>query len=115
MIIRRPSAMKHVHQALADNAATVLLGPRQIGKTTLARELAADYDGSVFLDLEQSADLRKLQDAPAFLRSTAGKLTIIDEVHRAPDLFADLRVLIDERRRAGSTNRSVSSLRLGFP
>jgi uncharacterized protein len=103
--------MMLARQALADNAATVLLGPRQIGKTTLARTLSAEHEGSVFLDLEKSADLRKLQDAPAFLRSTAGKLTIIDEVHRAPDLFADLRVLIDERRRAGQ--RTAQFLLLG--
>ncbi|MGB5078168.1 MAG: ATP-binding protein [Sphingorhabdus sp.] len=110
-MIRRPSAMRLVRQALTDNSATVLLGPRQIGKTTLARALAAEHEGSVFLDLEQSTDLRKLQDAPAFLRSTAGKLTIIDEVHRAPELFADLRVLIDERRRAGQ--RTAQFLLLG--
>lgn len=111
MIIGRESATKLVRQALSDNSATVLLGPRQIGKTTLARALAAEHQGSVFLDLEQAADLRKLQDASAFLRSTAGKLTVIDEVHRAPNLFADLRVLIDERRRAGQ--RTAQFLLLG--
>jgi predicted AAA+ superfamily ATPase len=111
MIIRRPSTTELIRQALNDNSATVLLGPRQIGKSTLARQLATEFKGSVFLDLEQSADLRKLQDAPAFLRSTAGQLTIIDEVHRVPDLFADLRVLIDERRRAGQ--RTAQFLLLG--
>jgi uncharacterized protein len=93
------------------NLATVLLSPRQIGKTTVARALAAEYDGSVFLDIEPSADLRKWHDAPAFLRSTAGKLTISDEVHRAPNLFVDLRVLIDERRRGGQ--RTAQFLLLG--
>jgi hypothetical protein len=87
MIIRRPAPMSLLRQALDDNAATVLLGPRQIGKSTLAGALAAEHPDSVFLDLEQSSDLRKLQDAQAFLRSTVGKLTIIDEVHRAPELF----------------------------
>lgn len=111
MFIYRTSASKLVRQALADNSATVLLGPRQIGKTTLARALAAEHQESAFLDLEQAADLRKLQDASAFLRSTAGKLTIIDEVHRAPNLFAELRVLIDERRRAGQ--RTAQFLLLG--
>jgi uncharacterized protein len=111
MIIGRESASKLVRQALSDNSAAVLLGPRQIGKTTLARALAAEHQGSVFLDLEQAADLRKLQDASAFLRTTAGKLTVIDEVHRAPNLFADLRVLIDERRRSGQ--RTAQFLLLG--
>ncbi|MDP3676457.1 MAG: ATP-binding protein [Novosphingobium sp.] len=90
-----------VRQALADNAATVLLGPRQVGKSTLARMIAAERPHSVYLDLELDQDLRKLDDAAAYLRSTAGRLTVIDEVHRTPQLFATLRSLIDERRRAG--------------
>ena len=90
-----------VRQALADNAATVLLGPRQVGKSTLARTIAAERPDSVYLDLELDQDLRKLDDAAAYLRSTAGRLTVIDEVHRTPQLFATLRSLIDERRRAG--------------
>ena len=90
-----------VRQALEDNAATVLLGPRQVGKSTLARAIGDAYPDSVYLDLELDTDLRKLDDPVTYLRSTAGRLTIIDEVHRAPDLFATLRSLIDERRRAG--------------
>ncbi|MBA3896929.1 MAG: ATP-binding protein, partial [Sphingomonadaceae bacterium] len=101
MIITRASAMTALRQALSDNAATVLLGPRQIGKTTLARAIADERDGSVYLDLELDADVRKLEDAASYLRSTAGRLTVIDEVHRAPHLFAELRSVIDERRRAG--------------
>ena len=101
MIIHRPSAIASLCQALKDNAATVLLGPRQIGKTTLARQIADEHAGSVYLDLELDSDVRKLEDAAAYLRSTAGRLTVIDEVHRAPQLFAELRSLIDERRRAG--------------
>jgi predicted AAA+ superfamily ATPase len=101
MFIGRPSAAAMVRQGLADNAATVLLGPRQVGKSTLARTIAAERAGSIFLDLELDADLRKLGDAAAYLRDTAGRLTVIDEVHRAPQLFATLRSLIDERRRAG--------------
>lgn len=101
MIIPRDSALTALRQALDDNAATVLLGPRQIGKTTLARTVAAERDDSVYLDLEDEADARKLEDPIAYLRATAGRLTIIDEVHRAPHLFVQLRSLIDERRRAG--------------
>jgi uncharacterized protein len=101
MFIDRPSALAAVHQALADNVATVLLGPRQVGKSTLARTIAAERPDSIYLDLELDEDLRKLDDAAAYLRSTAGRLTVIDEVHRAPLLFATLRSLIDERRRAG--------------
>ncbi len=100
-----------VRQALTDNAATVLLGPRQVGKTTLAREIAAEYPSSIYLDLERAADLQKLDDAGAYLTETRGSLTIIDEVHRAPLLFAELRGQIDDRRRAGE--RSGQFLLLG--
>jgi uncharacterized protein len=101
MFIDRPAALTVLTEALSDNSATILLGPRQVGKSTLARTIAARMPGSIYLDLELEADLRKLDDAAAYLRSTAGNLTIIDEVHRAPQLFATLRSLIDERRRAG--------------
>ena len=90
MIIHRASAMAALRQALSDNAATVLLGPRQIGKTTLARALAEERDDSVYLDLELDTNVRKLEDAASYLRSTAGRLTVIDEIHRAPHLFAEL-------------------------
>ena len=101
MFVDRPTSLAFVRQALADNAATVLLEPRQVGKSTLARTIAADKPASIYLDLELDEDLRKLEDAASYLRTTAGNLTIIDEVHRAPHLFATLRSLIDERRRAG--------------
>ncbi len=80
--------------------AVALIGPRQVGKTTLARSLAGDAD-SVYLDLEDPADLAKLADAAGYLRSLRRRLVVIDEVQRAPDLFQVLRVLIDERIRAG--------------
>lgn len=82
--------------------AIVLLGPRQVGKTTLATRIAASRaDAAVYLDLERPADLRRLADADAYLRAQRGKLVIIDEIHRAPALFEPLRGIIDERRRSG--------------
>ena len=101
MFVDRPISLALIRQALTDNAATVLLGPRQAGKSTLARTIYAENPASIYLDLELDEDLRKLNDAASYLRSTAGHLTIIDEVNRAPHLFATLRSLIDERRRAG--------------
>lgn len=82
--------------------AVVLVGPRQVGKTTLARQLAAARGpGALYIDLERAADRRRLADPDAFLRAQAGKLVVVDEIHRAPDLFATLRGIIDDRRAAG--------------
>ena len=80
--------------------AVALIGPRQVGKTTLARWLAGAAD-SVYLDLEDPADLAKLDDAPGYLRRLGRRLVVIDEVQRAPGLFQLLRVLVDERVRGG--------------
>ncbi len=87
---------------LRATSSVVLLGPRQVGKTTLARAVAdARGNAAVYLDLESSADQRRLSDPEKFLRAQAGKLVVIDEIHRAPGLFPILRGLIDGRRRAG--------------
>lgn len=85
---------------LTKSPAVALLGARQVGKTTLARQLSASMD-SVYLDLESPEDLLKLSDPVAFLRLHRDKLVVLDEIQRAPDLFAVLRVLIDENRREG--------------
>lgn len=82
--------------------AVVLLGPRQVGKTTLARKVAADWpSGAIYLDMERPADRLRLDDADAYLRAQQGKLVVIDEIQRAPGLFEILRGIIDEQRAAG--------------
>jgi predicted AAA+ superfamily ATPase len=85
--------------------AVTLLGPRQCGKTTLARAITearrARGEAVVTLDLERPSDLARLTDPEAFLRRHAGALVCIDEVQRRPDLFPVLRALIDEERRPG--------------
>jgi predicted AAA+ superfamily ATPase len=89
-------------QKLGQMPAVVLLGPRQVGKTTLAREIEADWPtGAVYLDLERPADRLRLQDADSYLRAQQGKLVIMDEIHRMPGVFEILRGIIDDNRRAG--------------
>jgi uncharacterized protein len=104
-MIGRPDLLRRLRKALSESPAVVLIGPRQVGKTTLARFIADEMGGkgsdTLVLDLERFEDLRKLNDARAFLELRIGKLTVIDEVHRTPRLFDDLRGLIDEARRQG--------------
>ena len=82
--------------------AVALLGCRQVGKTTLALEIARKQEKeAVYLDLERTGDRAKLRQPELFLRKQAGKLIILDEIHLAPELFSVLRGLIDQRRRDG--------------
>lgn len=85
-------------QALREAPAVCLLGPRQAGKTTLALEVAKRLDG-LYLDLESEQDRAKLAEPEAYLARHLGKLVILDEVHRTPNLFPVLRGLIDRARR----------------
>ena len=79
-----------------------LLGPRQVGKTTLALEVAEDVNSDwLHLDMERDSDLARLSDAEGYLHRQAGRLVIIDEIQRKPELFAVMRSLVDERIRAG--------------
>lgn len=98
MIIR--NAIYQLQQALARQAAVGIIGPRQVGKTTLALAVARDR-ASLYLDLESKADRDKLNDPELFFKLYADKLVILDEIHRMPDLFQSLRGLIDEGRRSG--------------
>lgn len=83
--------------------AVAILGPRQIGKTTLALEIARNRP-SVYLDLESPEDFQKLKDPAHYLKTHADKLVILDEVQRYPDLFMSLRGVIDAGRREGPGN-----------
>jgi hypothetical protein len=114
-MIRRQS-FDYVLALLKQFPAVALLGPRQVGKTTLAKEIASYHarprannaspinaaplnsgpTQSIYLDLESPADRRKLSDPLDYLQNHEDKLVILDEIHRAPDLFPVLRGLIDE-------------------
>jgi len=98
MIPRR--LLSPLDAALAEAPAVALLGPRQVGKTTLALELAKGLP-SVYLDLESEADRAKLAEAELYLEQHEDKLVILDEIQRTPQLFRSLRGLIDAGRRRG--------------
>ena len=92
-----------LEEELRFSPAVALLGPRQVGKTTLALEVARDIP-HVYLDLESERDRSKLAQAELYLESHLDKLVILDEVHRAPGLFPVLRGLIDQARRTGRSS-----------
>jgi uncharacterized protein len=89
--------------ALNNMPVVALLGPRQVGKTTLALQIAKKGldKKSAYLDLELDTDLNKLNDPESYLRRFENQLLIIDEVQRKPDLFRVLRGLVDIRKRTG--------------
>lgn len=96
-------ALHELRSALDSFPVVALLGPRQVGKTTLALTHARDLgqEATRYLDLESIADRARLADPEAYLEAQLGRLVILDEIHRAPELFAVLRGTVDRRRRAG--------------
>ncbi|MCI5150100.1 MAG: DUF4143 domain-containing protein [Candidatus Electrothrix sp. MAN1_4] len=92
---------KNVADSLASFPVTALLGPRQCGKSTLAKCLLSQRDDAVFLDLERPSDLRKLTDPELFFHTHKDKLICIDEVQVGPEIFPLLRAVVDEDRRPG--------------
>ena len=82
--------------------AVCLTGPRQAGKTTLARAIADELgDKATYLDLELPSDSAKLSDPELFLSGYENRLVVLDEIQRAPGVFQALRGIIDQRRRKG--------------
>ena len=92
-----------VLEQLARFSAVALLGPRQVGKTTLARQIALQCHG-LMLDLESPADRARLQEPELFLSRHHDQLLILDEVQRLPGLFEVLRGVIDTNRFTGRRN-----------
>lgn len=89
-----------VQEALRRQASVALIGPRQVGKTTLALAIGAQQN-ALYLDLEDVQERDKLSNSTAFLAAYENRLVILDEIHRAPGLFLTLRGLIDQGRRRG--------------
>ena len=67
-------------ESISNNYVTALLGPRQCGKSTLAKHIKTNFPNSIFIDLERNSDLAKLEDAEWFLSSQKGKMICIDEI-----------------------------------
>lgn len=89
-----------VRAALQRSPAVALIGPRQVGKTTLAISISAIIP-SVYIDLENSLDQARVRDIAAFHGENREKLIILDEVQRLPEVFVELRGIIDKERRKG--------------
>jgi predicted AAA+ superfamily ATPase len=98
MIERRISS--EVALQLEESPAVALIGPRQVGKTTLARAVADKYP-SVYLDLESESDRARIGSPQLYFEDHMDKLVVLDEIHRAPGLFETLRGVIDAGRREG--------------
>ena len=101
--------MQTIHRQLSDtvrnrldsNPIVALLGPRQCGKSTLARSILQTIPGSIYLDLELPSDLRKLNEPELFFKLVGDKLICLDEIRRVPELFPVLRSVVDARGRVG--------------
>ena len=99
MMIPRPRALERITHAFTTHPIAALLGPRQCGKTTLAR-LIAEREPCTYFDLENPVDIRRLSAPMRTLAELSG-LAIIDEIQRRPDLFELLRVLVDRPKNPG--------------
>ena len=95
VLVSRASHLAEIERLLKRYRVVALLGARQVGKSTLARQIAERFRGaSEYVDLEEQASLRALESPESFLASKTG-LVVLDEVQRRPELFPVLRVLAD--------------------
>ncbi len=99
-----------IKQALKRSPSVALIGPRQVGKTTIALNISESVP-AIYLDLENRLDLQRARDITAFHAENSDKLIILDEVQRMPEVFAPLRGIIDKERRKG--NKAGQFLFLG--
>ena len=99
-MFQRKSALEIRHQ-LGLSPAVAILGARQIGKTTLAKQIAAEFPDSIYLDLENAQARAKLDQADVFFEANRHRLMVLDEIQNAPELFSTMRGEIDADRRPG--------------
>lgn len=89
---------KHLEKLLSKNPAVVLIGPRQVGKTTLALDITHNWQG-IYLDLELPSNVAKVSDIEEYCRLNSNSLLVLDEIQHIPNLFSSIRGIIDARRR----------------
>lgn len=89
----------HLLSLLRQFPVVAIVGPRQAGKSTVARRILRHLGASQYLDLELPSDAAKLRDPEGYLKMHAAETVCFDEVQRAPDLFPLLRALVDQDRR----------------
>jgi predicted AAA+ superfamily ATPase len=99
-MFERKSALQ-IRQQLGLSPAVAILGARQIGKTTLAKQIAAEFPDSIYLDLENAQARAKLEQADVFFEANRNRLVVLDEIQNAPELFSTMRGEIDADRRPG--------------
>jgi predicted AAA+ superfamily ATPase len=99
-MFQRKSASE-IRQQLSLSPAVAILGARQIGKTTLAKQIAAEFTDSTYLDLENAQARAKLDQADVFFEANRHRLVVLDEIQNAPELFSTMRGEIDADRRPG--------------
>jgi predicted AAA+ superfamily ATPase len=99
-MFQRKSAVE-IRQQLGLSPAVAILGARQIGKTTLAKQIAAEFPDSIYLDLENAQARAKLDQADVFFEANRHRLVVLDEIQNAPELFSTMRGEIDADRRPG--------------
>jgi len=92
---------KEVEESLKAFPVVGIIGPRQVGKTTLAKEIQKKINSSLYLDLELPSDYNKLSEPELFLSEQKNKLIIIDEIQQKPELFSVIRALVDQDRKNG--------------
>lgn len=92
---------RFIRNRLLKMPVVAILGPRQSGKSTLAKHIINNIENSLYLDLESNRDLRKLEDPETFFEDNQQKLICLDEIQRRPDLFVPLRSIIDSINRKG--------------
>ncbi|MDR3049731.1 MAG: ATP-binding protein [Elusimicrobiota bacterium] len=92
---------KQIAASIKNFPVTAITGPRQCGKSTLAKHLMQEFKNTIYLDLERPRDLAKLNDAELFLTANKNSLICIDEIQRKPEIFPLIRSLVDEWDRNG--------------